>query len=232
MGDLFLVDKRILCYSLLHMKYLKMAFAGLVISLAAAPALVHADVVTQDILSKISKDPGNENHCALTESIVNGQEKPIYGQTAVAAPLWKTLTAQGGLLISIPWSPYWYIVGKQIQWYEFDNSENPVSQYWFGRYQAGDACSLKREYYVDIYAGQTFAKHFVATPTDSTTGKIFENFTLNGRPAALVSGTNPFCDQESIAVQIYKNSKPYTLVFSHFCGDINAEMIRMAARVK
>lgn len=214
------------------MKYFKFALASLALSLAATPSLVHADVVTQDMLSKIVEDPGNQNSCALTNSVVNGQEKPIYGQTTVAAPLWKTLTAQGGLLISIPWSPYWYIVGKQIQWYEFDESENPVSQYWFGRYQASDECSLRREYYVNIYAGQTFAKHFVATPTDSTTGRIFENFTLNGRPAALVSGTNPLCNQESIAVQIYKNSKPYTVVFSHFCRGINAEMLRMAARVR
>lgn len=215
------------------MKKITFALVGAAVLSILTPAIVRADVISREMLSKIAQESRDQNNsCAMSASIVQRQDAPPYGQTYAPAPLWKTISAQGGLSISIPWSPYWYVIGKQITWYEYDESEIPPLQYRFGRYQTGEACSLGRQYYVNIYPGQSLDAYFAKKADPSTIGTIVEKFTLNGRAAAVVSGTNPFCDQESLAVQVMKNGKPNTVVFAHQCRDLNTEMLRMAARVK
>jgi len=208
------------------MKHLKtLSMLGLSVMMSITPMLARAEVVSPEEMTRITNLAQSlANGCTLTQSIASGQTLAMSGRV----PEWKTLITKSGVSISFPWSPYWYIVGKQINWYEkFSDTSFGV-----GLYQAEDACGLGRKYYIDILANETMA-HYFATPTDGTSnGKILEQFTLNGKKAALIENTGGFCDSQSIAVEVVKYWKTQTVVISHACGDVDMEMMRMATKVK
>jgi hypothetical protein len=209
------------------MKHYLIALAGLALSLVVAPLSAKADVVSQDELMRIANL--DQDSCKLTQSIVAGQDAPFYGQSVAPAPVWKSVVSKSGVGLSFMWSPYWYIVGKQINWYDKSDDSNNFA---VGRYEAGDACSFRRKYNINVLAGQTIARYF-APPTEGVAnGTIVEQFTLNGRKAALLDVSGGLCYAEAIAVEVVKNKQTQTVVISRGCGTMDMEMVRMAVRVK
>jgi hypothetical protein len=55
--------------------------------------------------------------------------------------------------------------------------------------------------------------------------------TLNGKKAALVASDGGICSEEAIAIEVPKNKTTYTVVITHRCRQLNAEMIRLAASI-
>ncbi len=206
-----------------HFKVLSML--GLSVMMSVTPMLVRAEVVSPQEMTRItSLAESLANGCTMTQQIALGQTMARPGTAAE----WKTLVTKSGVTISFPWSPYWYIVGKQINWYEkFSDTSFGV-----GLYEAVDACGLNRKYNISILTNDTI-KHYFAPSTDGpSNGTVLEQFTLNGKKAALIEGKGGFCDSQVIAVEVVKNLKTHTVVIEHGCGDGDMDMMRMAAKLK
>ena len=196
---------------------------ALVALLMMMPMLAQADVVTSDDLGRLTADAVAQNNgCALVNFA-------LYTQGSMKATAeWKTVKVSNDISLRFPWSPIWYVVGKQIPWFE-KVSEN---YYATGRMQPGDGCGVNRDYSVEIVPDQSLKK-YLAIPSDGNPpADIMESLTINGKNAALIEYPLSMCEEEGIAVEVKKGKKTHTVVIKHRCGAVNAEMLRMAANVK
>ncbi len=208
------------------MKTLKaLSMLGLSVMMSVTPMLARAEVVSpQEMTRIISLAESLANGCTMTQQIALGQTKARPGTAAE----WKTLVTKSGVTISFPWSPYWYIVGKQINWYEkFSDTAFGV-----GLYESGDACGLNRKYGVDILTNNTISRYYASPIDGPSNGTILEQFTLNGKKAALIEMNGGICDSQLIAVEVTKNKTTNTVLISHRCSDVDTTMMRMAAKLK
>jgi hypothetical protein len=186
------------------------------------PGSTKADVVTSDDISRLTRDAQNlNNSCKLVDYALYTQ-----GSMKEAPDSWRTLALPSSISFRYPWSSRWYLIGKQIPWYE-----NRSGSYSFGRFQPAEACGVEREYRIDVYA-KTIKQHFAVSADGPSIGTIIDQMTINGRPAALVNVGGGICEEEAIATEVMRNGKAYTVLLVHSCSKINSEMLRMAASIK
>lgn len=195
-----------------------------VVSIALMPVATHATVVSADDIARLQAHAVSLNDgCKLLDFALY-----VQGGGMNAKPEWKTLVSSG-ITISFPWAPYWYLVGKQIPWYETMTGES--NTFHLGRYQPGDGCSISREYRVQVFPG-TIKNKFTPPGEGEAFGTVMETMNVNGKQTALVEMTPFICEEQAVAVEVTKNNVTSTVLITHVCGDMNAEMMRMAARIK
>ncbi len=190
-----------------------------VMAVLLLPISTKAAVVSSDDLQRLVHDAQVRNDgCYLTKLSLNMS----------AVPEWKTATMSNGVSIKYPWSPNWYVLGKQIPWFERDGGD----WFSFGRSELGQSCSVVRQYTVEVLHNETLARHFAPSADGPSPGKILESMTLNGKTAAVVDVSSGVCAEEAIAVEISRGGKPTTIVIRHNCASLTADMLRAAASVR
>jgi hypothetical protein len=203
---------------------MKKILSAIAILASLAPAMASADVVTGDDLERLRATAiALDNGCKLLDFALT-----VQGGGMNAAPEWKTMPLGSGITMRTPWSPYWYLVGKQIPWWE------GIDEYAWGtgRYAAGDACSLYREYTISVAPNRTLAQEVEVAKAEGVVPGSVETFSLNGKKTAVLSSKVGFCEAEWLSVEIVKGKKSHVVSIAKRCSDIDSEMLRMAASLK
>ena len=184
------------------------------------PITSFAEVITNAELDQLTVQAQDQNNgCQFVNAIT---------ATQTGNPSWKTLSLANALSIKYPWSNTWLISGKQLP--QMDSYG--ATMFSLGRFMVSEACVLQREYLVDVVRNQTIPKFYARQAREGlANGDILERFTINGHKAALVSQHNT-CAQEAIAIEMPKSKALSLVIFTHRCGALNSELLRMAATLK
>ena len=187
------------------------------------PLSSHAAVVTSAELDRLTADANAlANSCQLVNDAIGAR-----GMSS--APVWKKMNLTATISMKYPWSPMWYILGKQIPWFD---ASGVGSFYSLGRLVPDEACSVSREYAVDVISDQSIKQFFGPRTDGPANGTIAETFTLNGFKAAIVGDTSGICAQQQLAVEVTKKKKTTLVLLTHHCSDVNTELVRMAATIR
>ena len=211
---------------------MKKILTVLSLCLLFVPNLSQAAVVTSQEMIQLKTDLN-----AAASTSIGGCE-PLFKKSLTAEAYggmgrstdWKTMSLGSGITIKIPWSQYWYVLGKQIPWYE------EMGNGWIlGRYKVdtSEVCVFNREYNIQVTADareNTIKKAFGPKPDGVRNGQILEEMVINGKRVALVDQPGEVYDQQSVAVEVTKNKTQMLVIIS--AKEITPEMIRMAANVK
>ncbi len=198
-------------------------FIAVVALMSFMPVVAQASVVTADDIQRLTIDAQRQNDgCKLVDFALNTQ-----GNMS-DLPTWKNLNLPNGVVLRMPWSPMWRLVGKQIPWFE----KKSDTSYEVGPFQGGDGCGLYRKYILEIATNKTIAQRFAKPHEGDAEGVIDERMTLNGKKIALISHPLGMCEQQSVAVEVKRAKKIHTIVVTHRCGAIDGNMMRMVAGMK
>ena len=204
---------------------MKKFLSAIAILASLVPAMASADVVTNDDIERLRATAlALDNGCKLLDFALT-----VQGGGMNAKPEWKTVTIGDGegVTMRAPWSPYWYLVGKQIPWTEsFERGVDGV-----GRFAKSDGCGLEREYTVAVNSDMTLAKQEAYLKGIKAPG-FEEVFSLNGKKAVLRWEDAGFCDQEVLSIEVVKGKRRHVVDIRSRCSEVNSEMFRMAASLK
>lgn len=211
------------------MRHMKKLYAMIASILVFVPGIVSAAAISKEEIALLESDAlKREDSCKLIDIALNLHgDLPKNSAGMTSSPEWKTVTMKG-VTIRVPWSPFWYLLGKQIPWMDAEGDSFAAGRYT----NAGHACGLRREYSVSVLPSTTIAKHFSYSNPDGPVPEVLETFSLNGRKAALTRSGSGVSDYMGIVVEVMKNKATHIVWIQVDGESINNEMLRMAMSVK
>lgn len=200
---------------------MKKFLSAIAILASLMPAMASADVVTSDDIERLLASAFAQNDgCKLLDFALK-----VQGGGMNARPEWRTVPLGYGITMRVPWSPYWYLVGKQIPW-----TETYQGGTWgAGRFATIENCGLKREYRIGVVSDWTLAKQ--TDDLKKLGHEVSGTFSLNGKKAALWTDASS-CGTEELSVEAVRGERTHVVTIGRECSEINGEVLRMAASLK
>ena len=206
------------------------------------PLVARADVVSGADVQRLDdelKNPSDQMKQAVAEQYGSSADvTDIILKQALqmsADPEWKTVRAKSGITFQVPWSPTWYVLGKQIPYFGVEDIDKKNGQWFvFGKYVYSTRFTVVRPIInVWIEAGRTVSGYAGIKNDDENS--IF--FTLNGRKALLtnVNCTNLMCGfsyQRHLLIEVKKGKLTYLVDITEVNNnDVNDNLDQNAFRV-
>lgn len=218
------------------------------------PSLARADVITDADMKSFQNEMYHPSD-AVTESVMaqygtTANIAEILFKNAVkmdAVPEWKTVKSKNGITFQVPWSPSWYMLGKQIPYYyEFPDDGTTDNLYTAGRYVVDNSNTVSQgQFMIYIKKELPLAKGQIHeyNAYGAADNQHHTHFTLNRHRALLFycecidekgNRTGPGCDtnKHEIIMEVKKNKATCIVIIQQNALDLSQDAFRISSSIK